>query len=294
MEGFRPMLASHAPKDFSKLKYPLFASPKIDGYRCLLHPALGPVARSLKPIPNDQLREMLSLLPPGLDGELAVSGDPAQFHLTMSRVRRRNDPPFEVVYYVFDYFLTPASSFEARELLARTLIRQRMAGFHLPVESVVQRYVANADELHTYLDHCMEQGFEGVMIRDPTGVYKFGRSTVREGGMLKVKPLDMDTGVVLRTEQLQRNHNVQVRNELGYASRPVNAAGKVGDELVGKLVLDTPQWGEVKVGSGLTDQLRTLWWNRPDQIIGKTVKFQYQGIGSVDKPRCPVFKGVVE
>ena len=292
MEGFRPMLASHAPKDFTKLKYPLFASPKIDGYRCLIHPTLGPVARSLKPIPNNPLREMLSKLPPGLDGELAVAGDPAQFHLTMSRVRRHNDPPFEMVYYVFDHFLLPSLGYEVR---ARDLA-DAAPGWEvgLPVKVITQRYIVNPPELHEYLDLCMEQGFEGVMIRDPSSIYKFGRSTVREGIMLKVKPLDMDTGVVVRTEQLQRNFNLQVRNELGYAHRPTNASGKTGDELVGKLVLKSERWGEVKVGSGLTDQMRTAWWNRPDLIIGQTVKFQFQGIGSVDKPRCPVFKGVVK
>ena len=286
------MLASHAPKDFSKLKYPLFASPKIDGYRCLIHPTLGPVARSLKPIPNNPLRKMLSRLPHGLDGELAVAGDPAQFHLTMSRVRRRDDPPFEMVYYVFDNFLIPTYGYldRTRDIQARL----GLSSVGLPVRTIEQHYIVSADELQEYLDLCMQQGFEGVMVRDPNGVYKFGRSTVREGIMLKVKPLDFDTGVVIRTEQLQRNHNVQVHNELGYASRPTNADGKVGDELVGKLVLNSERWGEVKVGSGLTDQLRTLWWNRPDQIIGKTVKFQFQGIGSIDKPRCPVFKGVVE
>ena len=292
MEGFRPMKAVHAPKDFSKLKYPLFASPKIDGIRCLIHPTLGPVMSSLKPVPNNPLREMLARLPPGLDGELAIAGDPAQFHLTMSRVRRHHELPFEMEYYVFDVFLVPSCDYVDR--VQDLSMRSRAWDARIPVKVITQRYITEADELHEYLDLCMGQGFEGVMIRDPHGIYKFGRSTLREGHLLKVKPLDFDTGTVTGFEQLMRNTNPPVRNELGYTSRPTNASGKVGDELVGKIVLDTKVWGEVKFGSGLTDQMRIAWWNRPDQIIGKTVKFQFQGIGSIDKPRCPVFKGVVE
>ena len=40
--------------------------------------------------------------------------------------------------------------------------------------------------LQLYEERCLEQGYEGVMLRDPNGLYKFGRSTMREQGLIQV------------------------------------------------------------------------------------------------------------
>ncbi|KKL60017.1 hypothetical protein LCGC14_2209470, partial [marine sediment metagenome] len=56
----RPMLAATvAYDDLEKVEWPVLCSPKIDGIRCLIHPELGPVTRSFKPLPNEHVRERL-------------------------------------------------------------------------------------------------------------------------------------------------------------------------------------------------------------------------------------------
>ena len=291
MEGFRPLLAANAPKDFSKIEYPVYASPKIDGVRCLIHPVLGPVTRSLKPIPNKPLRFMLEKLPPGLDGELAVGEDPCQFHKTMSRVRRHKDPPYEMRFHVFDDFTAPDSDFQDRLDQVVHTVPGLECG--MPVCVVPHQILYHKGELEAYLSKCMAEGFEGAMVRALRGRYKFNRSTMKEGILLKLKPWDYDTGICTGTERLMRNRNPPTKNALGLTQRATVGAGKVGDELVGKLILKSERWGEVKVGTGLNAQQRSRWWWHPNEIVGKRVEFKFQAIGTIDSPRCPVFKRVL-
>jgi DNA ligase-1 len=64
---FKPMLASPAPET---IKFPVLASPKLDGIRCIIRDGVA-VSRNLKPIPNVYIQKSLAGLPP-LDGELIV------------------------------------------------------------------------------------------------------------------------------------------------------------------------------------------------------------------------------
>ena len=57
----KPMLAVEA-EDFEALTYPLLASYKLDGIRCLIT-VDGPRTRSLKPVPNKYIAGKLADLP---------------------------------------------------------------------------------------------------------------------------------------------------------------------------------------------------------------------------------------
>ena len=57
MKKFKPILAIDATDHLETIKYPKYASLKLDGIRCIFHPDHGMVSRSLKQIPNKQLQE---------------------------------------------------------------------------------------------------------------------------------------------------------------------------------------------------------------------------------------------
>jgi DNA ligase-1 len=61
---FKPMLAS--PADMSKLRFPLWLSPKLDGIRALVINGVV-MSRSLKPIPNQHVQSLFGHLE-GYDG----------------------------------------------------------------------------------------------------------------------------------------------------------------------------------------------------------------------------------
>ena len=94
--AFRPLLAADATD--ADIRYPVLASPKIDGIRCLIVNGKA-VTRSLKPIPNEHIRSMLEkYAPDGADGEIVV-GD--SFNATTSAVMSRDGEP-EFTYFIFD------------------------------------------------------------------------------------------------------------------------------------------------------------------------------------------------
>lgn len=70
MNTFKPTLAVNA--DFTKIQYPVYASPKLDGIRCSIVDGKA-LSRTLKQIPNKHIFNQLSTTDlNGLDGELII------------------------------------------------------------------------------------------------------------------------------------------------------------------------------------------------------------------------------
>ena len=80
LRPFKPMLAETCEDaDRAALPFPLYATPKIDGLRCLVIDGVA-TSRSLKPIPNRFVQSVLGThLLDGLDGELVVGLDTGAF-----------------------------------------------------------------------------------------------------------------------------------------------------------------------------------------------------------------------
>ncbi len=297
MKNFKPLLACEA--DLSKLRFPLLASPKLDGIRCVVHPELGPVTRNLKPIRNKALRERLAELPAWLDGELVAGSpeEPGAMQRTTSAVMSEDNDSSDVTFWVFDRVRRPEMLdlppewFQHR--FDRLAILERYGVWTDPrVVVLPHSAISSLDELSVLEEQLVEIGFEGVMLRDPRGVYKFGRSTVKEGILLKLKRFsDMEGRVVGVVEQMS-NQNEQTRDALGRAKRSTSKEGKVPTGKLGALELEIEGWPEstVEVGGGFTDEQRQQLWRDRDTLPGKLVTFKYQAAGSKDRPRFPVFK----
>jgi DNA ligase-1 len=284
----KPLLACEA--NLEKIQYPVLASPKLDGIRCIIHPQLGPVTRKLKPIPNVGLREQLAELPPCLDGEL-VCGNPSAadaMQRTTSAVMGRSADFSKVTYYVFDEFSDPAEVFHERLGQATYLVNlsPKIA------QPLLHWMVQTPEGLAATEELLVGDGYEGVMLRDPDGVYKFGRSTVREGILLKVKRFTDMEGTVLSLVERMHNVNELQRDELGHAKRSTAKDGKVPAGTLGALQLKIEGWASdtIDVGTGFTDEERLDIWMRPEHYVGRTCTFKYQASGSKDAPRFPVFK----
>src|SRR5690606_16821415 len=182
------MLAAAAnAEDLRKLRYPLLASPKLDGIRLLCHPKLGPVTRSFKPLPNEYLRELLAHdLYKGLDGELMMvdeNGKPANFNQIQSAVMSQAGQP-QIQYWVFDYFLYPSDPFTERTYDLIHVVEKDIKGI---VRVLTHVEVNSPEEVVSLASEWIQEGFEGLILRDPSGVYKSGRSTLKQQGMIKYK-----------------------------------------------------------------------------------------------------------
>lgn len=291
---FRPILAAtiDGDQDLRRLIYPYIGSPKVDGIRCYLHPELGPVTRSLKPIPNAFIRNKLSAPElRGLDGELVVGDITAKdvFNRTTSAVMSYAGEP-EFHYWTFDAYI-PGSRipYFTRLQLARVALKD--FGEQFPFFKGLEAYleVNSYDDALKYEAYAVEQGYEGLMLRKPGGLYKHGRSTLKEGHLLKLKRFIDDEAIIIGFEALERNQNPQTRNQLGLAERGHSQSGRVADNLLGRLLVRHRVFGEFSIGSGFDTAQRERVWLNQAAYLGRTVTFKYQQVGVVDKPRFPIF-----
>ena len=290
--NFKPMLAASMDADkgqsIATLPYPLIASPKYDGIRCVIPQGGIPLTRSLKDIPNNWIREcLMGEGLDGLDGELMTGGEGQPFD-TGPIMRRDGEPDFK--FYVFDDFSDITLSYEQRivEYWARVTALKRKLPWLVPVNVTLVR---SPDELTSFLDECLAAGFEGAMVRSKKGKYKFGRATFAESTLTKVKPFEDAEATVVGFEEQLENTNEKTINELGRGQRSSHQAGKVQKGTLGALILHSKEFGEFRCGTGMDNALRKQIWNNMTTYYGKTVTFRFQRIGMKDKPRIPSFKG---
>ena len=150
--------------------------------------------------------------------------------------------------------------------------------------------INTVEELMKYESKVLEQGFEGVMIRSATGPYKFGRSTLKEGSLVKMKKFDDDEAIITGFNELQKNTNEKTKDEFGYAKRSSHKDGKIDQDTLGSLIV---VWRETEfsIGSGFTAEQRKEFWDQRNNLIGKLVKFKYFATGMKEAPRFPIFLG---
>lgn len=288
MSTFKPLLSAKADKeDLHRLSYPLLASPKLDGIRAVvLNGQL--VSRTLKPIPNDFIRNALSHAEfEGLDGELIVGDptDPDIYLKTNSAVMSKDGEP-EFTYFVFDKHDITAP-FSAR-LQAITVARHPGC----PISVLGHMEIKDEKALIEYQEWCLNQGYEGVMLRRPSASYKYGRSTLREQTLIKLKVFDDSEAVVLGMNEEMHNANEATTNALGHTERSSHKDNKIGKGRMGTLICrDVDSGVDFELGTGFTAQQRQEFWDQQEAIAGCVVKYKFFAHGVKDKPRHPVFLG---
>lgn len=287
----KPMLAVEAP---AVLQFPLYASAKIDGVRAVIKDNVV-LSRSMKPIPNAFIQAFLGHKAlHGLDGELTV-GEP--FHpnvmqTTMSGVMRRDGNP-DFTYWVFDFWTQPDMPWSQRLQLMQRGERDGCFDGTTMVKLLPQVIIHDAAELAAYERAQLAAGYEGVMVRSPHGHYKFGRSTAREGLLLKVKRFTDGEAVVVGAEERMHNSNAAFINETGNTARSTAKEGMVPMGTLGALlVYDKTSGIPFAIGTGFSDDERDHLWQNLEKYIGKTVTYKhFEQVGVKDAPRFPVYKG---
>ena len=271
---------------------PLRGSPKLDGIRALHTQTHGFVSRKFKPIPNTHIRttvEGLDLI--GMDGELVTfnkDGTIRTFNEIQGDVMRKEGTP-RFQFIIFDDFSCPLAAFDKRLLEAQRRI-SRADDPDGVLHFLPHITVTTIEELREYTREALDQGYEGAMFRHPDGLYKEGRSTVRQTWLVKMKRFEDAEGTIIGFEERMHNGNEAKKDATGHTDRSSCKENMVPTDTLGALILDT-EWGELKVGSGFNDAMRQNIWGTQSAHLGMTVTFTYQPFGAKDKPRFPVFKG---
>ena len=288
MATFRPMLACQYDK--AKVRWPMLASPKLDGIRCIATDGVA-MARSMKPLRNRYIQawfEANAEAIDGFDGELIVGPPNAVdvFNVTTSAVNSEDGEP-DFTFWVFDR--VAAGDYTRRfDILRQQDMPDR-------VRIVANFLVFNDQELADYEAKALDDGYEGVMLRAPQSPYKQGRSTPKEAYLLKVKRFNDAEAVIVDLLEEMRNDNPLTVNELGLGKRSSHQANLVAKGTMGTLCVRGIN-GDFKdvefgIGSGFDQITRQMLWDKRQNILGKIVTYKYFAIGTKDKPRFPVFKG---
>ena len=191
---------------------------------------------------------------------------------------------FALRFFVFDHVMAPDASYSSRRKFLGGMQNFPMLVSH------EQRPVHNLEELLVYEEAMLDLGYEGLILRDPHAPYKMGRSTAKEGYLLKLKRFADAEAVVIGFEERMHNGNEATVSELGRTKRSSHAAGKTGRGDLGALVCRF-EGIEFNVGTGFSDDERQRIWNDQAGHLGRIAKFKYFPVGVKTAPRHPVFLG---
>ena len=287
INNIRPLLSCEVP--FDKIKFPIYVSTKFDGIRALVIDGVV-YSRSLKPIRNKHVQKLFGKHEyNGFDGELIVGDIYAKdvFQKTTSGVMSTDGFP-DVKFHVFDLWNLPDTDYESRQRILQDLLLQDETMSNVVYTMIHKCHTV--EDLDFFLKHEEKVGGEGLIGRNPKGMYKYGRSTPKEQFSMKFKFFeDSEFEVVGFTERMH-NTNEQKRDELGYAERSSAKDGLVPMNTLGSLVLkynDTT----FSCGTGFDDTLRKEIWNNKSKYLGKLASIRYMSVGSKDLPRVPSFQG---
>lgn len=290
----QPMLAGKVKlTDLDKLKFPLIATPKLDGIRCLMIKGKA-VSRKFLPIPNEHVRKLLesSDLPNNLDGELMVKGTTFG-DVTSAFMSRDGEPGFQ--FCVFDLVTNNGLQEPYSD---RIELLNRWCDKFAPkfVKYVKATWIEDHRELANYESVAVGLGYEGIMVRAPDGPYKCGRSTFNQGYLIKVKRFVDAEAEVLGFEEAEINLNAVTTDNVGHTKRSQKKEGKILKGTLGAFVVRgiNGQFKGVEfrigTGDGLDARLKHEIWTNPDRYLGKIITYAYQAHGSKDAPRIPSFQ----
>jgi DNA ligase-1 len=173
-----PMLAHEYSKRGKDIVFPCLVQPKLDGTRCIGIPGKGLFSRLRKPFPHmEHILDELNLLRPDIvfDGELYTHE--LSFQQIVGLVKKETLREEDVVqqqkikYHVYD--LVMQGTFEERFAFLKKVMKE--AKFkHIVLVPTVQ--CGSEEEMKAKHAEYVAAGFEGIMLRNPAGLYKHSRS----------------------------------------------------------------------------------------------------------------------
>jgi DNA ligase-1 len=312
MKGFKPMLGTDI-EDKRDLKFPMLSSYKLDGIRCIFKDGQM-LSRSLKQIPNKQLQEKFEYLKQYsklnnviLDGELyshnltfqqitsLVMTQDFEDEETIKKLKKRDDlyltqffnTRFEfynpLQFHCFDILFTEnILDFSAR--VGQYTRMQEGTDFI----AVKQKTLNNTYELDAEFQEALRLNYEGLILRNPNKLYKFGRSTEKEQGLLKFKEFKTYDAIIRDITREQKSIAEQERDELGNSKRSHKKEFMIDTDKASAFEVIINSF-PCKVSLAMTDDEKKEVWLNKEKYIGKWIEFKGMEVGAKNVPRHPVF-----
>lgn len=236
------------PYDGKPIKFPVFVEPKFDGFRALCVNGKF-FSRLGKPLFNvNHIGDLLG----NHSGEWVYDGEliDKDWNQTASVLHTQVRVEHNTTYHVFDSM--PLHEWSAGICLLPFAARRKILETAIPnapdyVRLVQSTLVRDWEGIELLYQQYLAQGFEGVVIKDPTATYKFRRHK----SWMKFKPHTTGDYKVLSV---------------------IEGTGKyVG--MLGALIVDVNGM-KCGVGTGFDDKQRMELWTNPP--IGQIAEVRYQ------------------
>ena len=246
-----------AAADTSKMVFPCYGEPKIDGMRTLAFCG-GDTAAMVKFVtrggrPLETMDKWCARL-----AELKLHGwvldaevQATRFQKTLSVVKRsrKNATNEEAKLLVFD--MLPVADFDRRSCEYTLEQRRKMMQMRLDTDVVTVlpiKIIRSMAEAVAFYEDCLRRGYEGAVFKDPKGKYEFKRSRA----WVKMKP--------------EKTVDVEIT---GYREGKGKYKG-----MLGAFTFDY-EGQECRAGSGLSDAERVKFWRKRKQMVGVTIEVEF-------------------
>lgn len=256
-----PMLAHNYLQQSHRIIFPCDVSPKLDGVRCIasivddevtLHSRGGKTYDCPEHIRRELILVAKKAHVEKLDGELYIHGLPLQD--IVSAVKKPNMNTHRLEFHVFDIPVQRVPWTERKNMLEA--VKQAC---RLPLKVVQNVTVNSEDAARIFLTKFMNEGYEGLMLRNLRGVYEFNH----------------------------RSHNLQKWKLMNDAEAFVE---DVEEDLNGEGVLKLHMKGDVnkkfkcKMKGSHDERLAA----EQRKLIGKWITYKYQALTNDGLPQFPV------
>lgn len=271
-----------------KWTWPILAQPKLNGDRCLAYiDHKGAVLKSSQDniiVSVPHINEELNMLgiTAILDGELYVHGMSHQkIRSITSRTKNLHDDYRLIEYHVFDIK-------SQQEQVYRDINRFRV-GIHSnniiygepKVKFVRDVTLGSISAIERQLKTYLEQGYEGIILRNPAGLYVDGRSS----DLMKLKP--------------RKNGSFTI---IGYLEETSceSTCGLIPEGIpkgsLGSFICENSAGKGFRVGSGpvFTRQFRTEAWQHRQDFVGKELAIKFQEMSDTGIPIFPIAFEIID
>jgi ATP-dependent DNA ligase len=254
---------------FEKWRAPVIVQPKLDGERCraLRHPEgfdqllLSSELNQFDSVPDitEQTATLMDYLGlPELDGELYVHGwDFSEIHSVASASRKALHPDHgEMEYHIFD---VPSDKPQHERSADLNRVRSTIKLLNLPNLKVVAQGLAETmEEVYALYNACLDNNYEGIIVRHVDGLYVRKRSLY----VMKFKPKRKDDYEI-----------ISFKEAIAKDGTPKGMLGAVECRGLDGTIF--------QVGGGcLSHPERVAAWRNRREYYGGTVTVQYQNLTS--------------
>lgn len=263
-----------------------YASYKFDGVRCIaLRNDTGWKMLSRKGkewLTVEHIKPQLEKIYQGtglsfFDGEIYKHGLPFETVQSMVSSYTKGQSP-ELEYHIFlggdaEKFL---SASDQNHVTLTKFFCHAVSSKMVPSIKFAEQKMIFSKDIYEELANAFEQGYEGIMLRDPNKLYDYKRSNA----LLKLKEDNAGNGEEISDCIVDR---IEVDK---YPTIGEDGVMKY-ENLMVRIFVTQKDGTECKVGSGFTEEFRRLCTTDYGVVVGKSVEIKHQGYGANGRMRFP-------